>query len=359
MSSQSSNKILRSCAVQSIKTKEGVVLKRGCIEAKFAGDGIAEALDTILSATAGKGATIEEINDLFAPSAHTSLEKLLSHLLQRGLLISDFYQSESVISPETTWDVFYWHFGQTWSKVHDRLKATRLAVLGINSISRHLINSLSSSGFDNVRIIDHPLLRNRALFSSNGTLQKEDWSSQSISPEQYSELDSTTIDCLIATSDFGFSPVIYEQNQFCLRNHVHFLSVVLNNFIGFAGPLVIPEETACYQCFRRRHYTNLSDHEARQAIEDASFDAQGCIGYHPSMTAVLGSVAAFELTKFYSKAMSGISVGTVVEIDLLAGKMSRKKVLKIPRCPTCSPLNARPSAAVTKESSGARSEQPL
>jgi hypothetical protein len=59
------------------------------------------------------------------------------------------------------------------------------------------------------------------------------------------------------------------------------------------------------------------------------------------MGSILADIAAVELMKFYGGVLQS-SVGSLIEVNLLATKMTSRKVLKIPRCAVCSPLTARP-----------------
>jgi hypothetical protein len=62
----------------------------------------------------------------------------------------------------------------------------------------------------------------------------------------------------------------------------------------------------------------------------------------------LANIAALELTKFYSRALPFWKVGTVMEVNLLAGRMDSRKVSRVPRCRACSTLIRRSSASMVK-----------
>ena len=66
------------------------------------------------------------------------------------------------------------------------------------------------------------------------------------------------------------------------------------------------------------------------------------------MASIIGNIAAFELIKYYSEALPFIKVGSLIEVNLLATELKTRKVLKIPRCPTCSSLMTRPSTTPYK-----------
>jgi thiazole/oxazole-forming peptide maturase SagC family component len=120
--------------------------------------------------------------------------------------------------------------------------------------------------------------------------------------------------------------------------------------IGYIGPLVIPSETACLECLKARQNSHLQDHVSRHAVEAVAFESQGYLGFHPSMAHILGDIAAFEVFKFCSGSLPSVNVGTLIEVNLLATRITTRRVLKVPRCPACSPLNTAPSVMAEKTS---------
>jgi thiazole/oxazole-forming peptide maturase SagC family component len=124
--------------------------------------------------------------------------------------------------------------------------------------------------------------------------------------------------------------------------------VILQNLIGYVGPLVIPGETACYECLRQRQNAHMNDPEVQRASESVTTTDSKVVGFHPSMASVLGDIAAFELTKLYTDGLPLGNIGTQIEVNLLTSEMMTRKVLKVPRCAVCSPLTTRSSATPYK-----------
>jgi thiazole/oxazole-forming peptide maturase SagC family component len=348
MSSVASSVKLKAPAVQVIETGDGVILKRGCTEFKVAGAGAAEAVKKILAVAGSGGATSEEILELFEPEAGPIIERLSEQLLGRRLLVP-CEEEASPESPESSLDIFYWHFGEQTSRVTERLNKRALVILGVNSISRQLAASLTASEVENVQVLDHPSLRNLRLFDHAGRLKADQWPASLKAPQDWTDgLNPQSFDCLIATSDFGGQEAMREWNALCVREKRHFLPVVLQDLIGYVGPLVVPGETACLDCLRIRRNSQMHDEKPRRFTETEAFAGQGAIGFHPSMASIVGNIAAFELVKFYSEALPLPKVGTLIEVNLLTTDLKTRKVLKIPRCPTCSPLKTRPSVTPYK-----------
>ena len=340
---------LKALAVHVIDAEDGAIVKRGCTELKIGGPGAAEIVRKVLAATSIGGATSAEICGLFAPSAAPLVRQLIEQLLVRNFLAPVDEAESEAGEPEGPLDIFYWHFDAKAAQVAERLNRQSLAILGVNCVSRQLAVSLTASGVENVRVWDHPRLRNPRFFDKAGRLNADQWSASLPSPREWTnEIDTDSLGCLIASSDFGGWETLHEWNRFCVQYHKHFLPVVLQDMVGYVGPLVIPGETACLECVRMRRNSHAEDHEARGLIEESAFEGQGAIGFHPSMASILGDIAALELTKFYSGVLPSPKVGTLIEVNLLATGLTSRKVLKVPRCPVCSPLLARSSVSPDK-----------
>jgi bacteriocin biosynthesis cyclodehydratase domain-containing protein len=348
MSLVSSSMKLKAQAVQVIETSDGVVLKRGCTELKIAGAGAAEAVKKILAVAGNGGATREEILELFEPEAGPIIERLSEQLIGRRLLVP--CEGEDLPeAPESSLDIFYWHFGEKTARVTERLNKRSFAILGVNCISRQLAASLAASEMKNFRTLDHPRLRNMRLFDDAGRFKADQWPASLQAPQSWTDrLAPESFDCLIATSDFGGQEEMHEWNTLCVRENRHFLPVVLQDLIGYVGPLVVPGETACFDCLRIRRNSQMNGYKPQRLIECVAFEGQRVTGFHPSMASIVGNLAAFELIKLYSEALPFLKVGTLIEVNLLTTELKTRRVLKIPRCPTCSPLKTRPSTTPYK-----------
>jgi thiazole/oxazole-forming peptide maturase SagC family component len=337
---------LKSLRVHVIESDDGVILRRGCSALKIAGDGAAEAIKKVLKKTID-GATHDEICELFAASAKPAVEELIERLIARRLLVREDSDSGVALKNETTLDIFYWHFGERANKAIERLKRSRIVILGVNYISRQLATSLSASGIHHFQLVDHPQLRNLALFDTAGELKSDQWSL--MPPRSWGgACDFHSLDCLVATSDFGSLEAMREWNKLCIQHGRHFMPVVLKNMIGYIGPLVVPHETACFECLYARQNSLMRDPDSVRVVERDGFEGQNVVGFHPSMASILGDLAAFELTMFCSEVMPSRKVGELIEVSLLAKSMTVRNVLKVPRCPVCSPLTKRSSTSPHK-----------
>jgi thiazole/oxazole-forming peptide maturase SagC family component len=355
----SDKKKLRTVPLQLIEVDNGILLRRGCVQVKFSGFRVAEAVRLVLDAVTENEATPEEIRSIFPPALHSAVDQMIIRLVANRLLLPVDGNGFAVDSGETSLDVFYWHFGETTTQVTQRLNNSRIVILGVNSISRQLASSFVAGGVENFEIIDVPDLRNRRLFDTAQRLMDTEWQVQLKRPIAYEQwqIDTAQFDCVVATSDFGGIEQIRQWNRVCVEMKWPILPVVLADLIGYIGPLVVPGETACYECLYARQNSNLSDYEARRMAQCAASEAQSVIGFHPSMASVLADLATLELTKFYSGILPNWKVGNLIEVKLLVPELKSRKVLKIPRCSICSPLLSRASSASKKDQSAPVAKQ--
>jgi len=338
--------------VQFIETAGGVILKRGCVEFIVSGDRAVETIQVVFEAMANGGATTEEICEQFAAPDRPAVARLIEEIETRQIVVP---AGAEMVAPETEshLDVFYWHFGQSTAEINRRLNTVRVAIVGINHVSRQLAGSLAATGMTNFEIIDDELHRNLSLFDEAGKLRASEWrvAAEPVACDKWTgRSDANTFDCLVATSDFGGLQSMRRWNALCLRHNRHFLPVVLQDLIGYVGPTVIPGETACFECFLARLNSNRPDGAMESRSENIEFSGQQVAAFHPSMASVLGDIAAIELTRFYSRALPLFKVGSVMEVNLLAGRIDSRKVLRVPRCRACGPLTQRSSTSTLKDS---------
>lgn len=344
---------LRHLPVQRVSTEDGVILARGCEEFKVAGRGADEAVCLILNTAGTRGATREAILSRFAGPDREHAEALVDKLVARRILVPADGDDNGHLAdgqPESALEVFYWHFGLRQEEAADRLSRRQICILGVNAISRRLAEALRAVEARHVEVVDYPLLRNIRLFEED-RLRSDAWPAHLPQPAAYDawgeRMETQTPDCLVAACDFGGQPVLREWNEFCVQQKITFLPVWLDRMVGYVGPLVIPGETPCFECLRARENANASDPETLRLTETTAGDRQPVIGFHPSMASILGDIAAVELTRLYSEMMPWEG-GRHIEVRMLVPETITRRLLKVPRCRVCSPLNRRSAVSVTK-----------
>ncbi len=332
---------LRALPAQLIEFSGGIIVKRGRATIKIVGERAAEIVVKLLG-EAAKGADSELLCSAFAAPDREAIRELITKLQMRRILVTD-NGSEATSLPEDSLDVFYWHFDLRSAQVRERLSSRRITIIGVNWISRRLAEALNADGTRNVEVVHYPFLCNLRLLNEQGQIRPEAWPLPP--PTEYThwrkQVDPEELDCLVATSDFGGLHLMREWNDFCVRHNRHFLPVVLQDLFGYVGPLVVPGETACFECLRARQNSHLADPKVERSPESLSFEGQAVNGFHPSMASVLGDLAAIELSRFYGAWAPPRVVGTLIEVNLIGPELTARRVLKVPRCAVCSTLHRR------------------
>jgi bacteriocin biosynthesis cyclodehydratase domain-containing protein len=337
----------RALPVQVFELRGLVILKRGRVETVVNGEGAAELVRDLLDSLSESGATVPEIIERFDPLERQAVGDLVAHLIRNGMLISED-EISGAADDESELDIFYWHFGERGPSVAERLNSQRFLIVGCNTISRRLIAELRNLKVSNFQVIDYPPLRNLRVGEGQASEATESWGNVPLVKKQSpDEIDPERFDILIACSDFGGLSLLREWNEFCVLHDRFFFPVVLQDLVGYVGPLVMPRKTACFECFLLRRDANINNPALGRAAEFTAFDGQHVIGFHPSMASMLGDIAAFELTKFYGLNTT-TDIGSYIEVNLLEPTMSARRVLRLPRCPVCTSLKERASAVTVK-----------
>ncbi|OQW33998.1 MAG: hypothetical protein A4E19_18925 [Nitrospira sp. SG-bin1] len=335
---------LVSLPVQIIQIPEGIILKRGSVETIITGTGACESVKIVLEQTARNGgATVEAIHSRFARSSRRYVSKLLSELIDRRFLMAENSISHTDVTDERNQlGVYHWHFNLSNQTAMERLKQIRFAILGINSVSRQLVRTLQVCGLNNLCVVDHVSHRNPHFFDEAGSLRRNEWSRPLPNPiRSNAEFTVQSIDCLVATSDVGSLAIFSEWNKQSLEHGSHFMPVILKDMIGYVGPMIVPGEGACYDCLLTRMSSNSIHREIDKLVEDAGHEHGRVVGFHPAMASVLGDIAAFQLTAFYSQISVGRAIGQLLEVNLLGSTMKERAVLRVPRCAACGLLRQK------------------
>lgn len=106
-------------------------------------------------------------------------------------------------------------------------------------------------------------------------------------------------------------------------------------FDGLVGPAIFPGETACFECFRSRMYSNLKNprgyDEYCQMLEDDDHLATASL---PGFSRLVAGTLSLDLLHLLSYGV-GYTAGRVVTVDGNTLEMEENEVLKLPRCEAC------------------------
>lgn len=317
-----------------VKTDDGVVLKRGSTELAVSGSGAASIIEELV-AISKKGASRLDIFARFEPEDRGAIGDLLDALTASRLFVTGVPHEDA----ETNQDVWYWQFAHTRQELAHALSLANIVVVGRNGVTEQLVHSLCAAGVPQPKFVSDPRLDDaqRAKIPDSDPKSHTVWLAEKHEPPT----------CVVAASSFGNLRTLLDYNRYCIERGLRFLPILLQNSIGYVGPLVLPGETPCLECAHTRWNVGTSD-AARHAVEDIPPDAQDVIGFHPAMPTLLGDLAALELTKLFGQGLPFRRLGAQLEMNMLIPRIDVRTLLKVPRCPACSPLKKRPRVAIRR-----------
>jgi bacteriocin biosynthesis cyclodehydratase domain-containing protein len=135
-------------------------------------------------------------------------------------------------------------------------------------------------------------------------------------------------------------PLVPPWNRRLLETDTPWLQVVpYDGRFAAVGPLVLPGDTACHECFRRRRLANEDDATARAALEAAP----AAFPQPPAVCALLAGIAA-TLALAWVATRDASLPGAVFVVELDEGvSVTRHHVHRVPRCDACSPAQQVPA----------------
>lgn len=322
--------------VQAVPFEDGYVVRHGLTRIFLE----APRLETVFGVLVDLARTVQGVSPstlaaAVSPDDRPIMESLVAALRQRRLLVPAGEMAEP--DDENPHErVFYWSYGTSASAVRARLGQRRLAVVGYNHIGTALTAMLADMGFGEVTLVDHPLLRNVSLAPRliADLISHENWAAEADLP-----------DCIILTCDFGGPDIAREWNAFCVAHSVHFYPAFVSDHVGLVGPMVLPRQSACYECFALRERAASAEIELHRSTDELAYFSQSSFGFVKPMAQAVAALAATELLKFYSQALPGGNIGRMIEYDMLAPLLETHRVLKLPRCPVCGPVVDAPTFA--------------
>jgi thiazole/oxazole-forming peptide maturase SagC family component len=344
-----SNK-LKLMPFQVIEMEDKIILKRGVSTMVIPDKSAMVVIRVIQKALTKANYTAEELASLFSGTVRELILNFIDGLLQRKYIVTlnDTNQANSE-NPENAQDIFYWHFNLHQAEVSKQLNEKTWAFVGINELNKRMLTSIMKDGKTSIIVVDDPSLRKMEFFNNELECIDPFWHQTNIrilSDDDFKK-DNHSVGFIIAASEFGSFYLLEEWNKYAVENKIPFYPAVLQNMVGYAGPLVIPNNGACLECLKHRQNSNNAEFNEKRDVERFAFENQHIVAYHQSMLTVLAEVAIFDIIKFTNNIKW--EVGVLCEIDLLSGNMVRRKLIKAPRCRTCSSAFKTPAINIKKQ----------
>jgi bacteriocin biosynthesis cyclodehydratase domain-containing protein len=141
------------------------------------------------------------------------------------------------------------------------------------------------------------------------------------------------------------SSLLRAANQACLARDIPFLPVWREATGAQIGPLIIPRDTPCWVCFELRQGVPLTPDEVRalhhtDMVTLAPWEDTAML---VPWGAAVAAIAACEIVTVLTQYRHPTSSGRALFLAAPDWQLQPTPVLKVPRCPACSPLRHVPS----------------
>jgi bacteriocin biosynthesis cyclodehydratase domain-containing protein len=155
-------------------------------------------------------------------------------------------------------------------------------------------------------------------------------------------------DLLVACWDQGFLAANHWVNRAAFEHNIPAAFASIRGHLATVGPMVVPETTPCYMCYRMRSIANEAHYEEAIAVE-RYFDRlkipnMGHRTVFPPVLSFVASTLAAECIRMLSLAHQPKLAGNILEFDALDFGMNLHQLLQQPNCPVCAEKKNLPSS---------------
>jgi bacteriocin biosynthesis cyclodehydratase domain-containing protein len=187
-------------------------------------------------------------------------------------------------------------------ETRERLRALRVRVAGDGAAGPEIARALRLSGLEGVERLDVG--------------------------------DPPPTDAVVVATPSGLElPALPEWNELFLASGTAWLQVLpFNGAFAAIGPLYVPGETCCYECYRRRRAANVPYPDEFWALERAP----AAESEPPALTMAVAGIAATLLLRWLVLDDTFVPA-TLYALELAeTPRLGEHVVYRVPRCPACS-----------------------
>ncbi len=247
--------------------------------------------------------TVDDLVDRLGRAARPAVEGALQTLAEHGLLVEGPPASGPARRSAHALAAAY---GQAPSTVAGRLEAATIGVVGSGA-----------DGFDVARLLK---------LAGVGTVERSSWSR------------ATDAHLAVVVPDAHELDRVRRWNEVALRRGLRWLPVrPFDGRMAAIGPLVLPGESACFECLLLRRAANLDFGADLVDVEAAPSAATA----DAAVEAWVAAVAAHVVLRFVGGVDTAVA-GVMFAVEARpVPTITDHPVLRVPRCPACSGVGRR------------------
>ncbi|MEB2302452.1 hypothetical protein LAV72_22865 [Lysinibacillus xylanilyticus] len=238
----------------------------------------------------------------------------------------------------------YESIGVDYSKIQPILDNKTVGVISLMNHTEYLVEYMLGSNIKNINLLlPNDFAENvSSHFSRKNNFEELNLCSFNYLNQEILENHITSCDFLILLETIENKFIEKQINKLCLKHKKPFIRAIVQNFKSEIGPLVIPNLTACLECYNTRIYSNLNHYLENKAI-DQKVMSKG-YGYKVSNEVTMSSfltgigILTNEVIKYFIKDITWnfpASIESIIEFDNYNMELNINKFLKIPRCEIC------------------------
>lgn len=313
---------------------------------------------------ANSASSLDTLSAAYPDLDPASLGAFLENLNERRLLSRRADGVSSTAVPHGSAQALYAFLEQLGYQRDDcarRLADLRIAIAGLDAQGAHLAVSLAEIGVGTLRLSDPYVLRRDDLIAGDvapenacGTprhdvvravllsrvpsLNVKCLGTDELTPAAMNELVQDC-DLVLACFDCTF-PVAHEWiNRAALARGVPAIYSDMQAHEVIVGPLVIPNETGCYRCYRssrlacEHHFKEMYALEEQRLMRTGPSDIQRCVP--PALPGFVAGLLGLELMKSVFLPRAQTLSGRILEFDPMTYRTRLHPFLEQPDCSVC------------------------
>jgi len=346
------------------------------------GAGVADEVLAVVLPRLEEGSSVEDLVLAAGPSNHDAVRTIVEELGQRGMLVQERpgdtpgKREAQLYSAQESFFSNFRPMGEAppgapfaladkAADIQRNLTQSTVLLIGLGRIGSRVAKGLAHVGIGRLWATDpapvgHDDCIDGAYAGSAVGQSREDAVGEIVRESNsfvvYEQLDAAALLSenprlpgavdLIVLCDDGFDPERHRAvNRLCLQRGIRWTSCRNLGYRVEVGPLVVPHETACFNCFEMRKASNAESYGAFLAVRERLTERGAGLG---ALNITLGyEVLALEVVKSLSGFSPPSTYASVWSFDPVTLRSQLHPVLKVPRCPVCrgSARNA-PSMAI-------------
>jgi len=293
--------------------------------------------------------------------SHPSVLALLDVLEEHGLL-------ETVTEPEDVSEGERWRgqeeYLRKWTdqpvEATKRLRGARVLIVGLEPWGVVAAAELAAAGSGAIHLLDdgevtpddllsvrmwgtHDLGKPRTLALMENLAGTSPWcritsGTPSLTAERTLQISGAGWDLIVGALTQDDASLLYSLARFAHDAGIMSMSGHLEGLDAVVGPIVVPGQTACWNCWRLRQLANEEHPQAAHALQTSLLSHRPTPRtrtYLAPMPSLLGHLLAMEATKLISRYTPSGLVGRLLVQNLVTLETTIHTAVRMPWCEVC------------------------